>query len=262
MKERLLCDEFPNTISRHIYNSEYTYENREFEFISEFEYKCYEQFLSFKSIYDSLKIAEKDEVIKYWVQQANSDILDEIYFSPSNLKSFDLIEYNESNKDDYNYHELQHTDPYPTFYINYYVLKFRKLIISFLLHEEKCNLNKLQFPNLRNRNFYAQDILDLPITTSVYEGDENEYTWTHYVTVCFFQLLRDSELRRKLSYNNKEYCQMLCNEFNIPFADKIPKIFSTEQMGEIHKVRSLIFPHIDENIITHLEEYIITKRLG
>lgn len=262
MKNRLLSDEFPNYIGKYVYEAEYSYNNREFEFIPDFEHKCLEQFLVFKFIYDCLDIGEKDEVAKHWVRQADNDILEEIYFSPSNLKSFDLIEYHESKIGDYNYHELHNTDPYPTFYINYYVLKFRKLIVSFLLHEEKCNLNKLQFPNLRNRNFYAQDILDLPITTSVYEGDENEYTWTHYVTVCFFQLLRDSELRRKLSYNNKEYCQMLCNEFNIPFADKIPKIFSTEQMGEIHKVRSLIFPRIDENIITHLEEYIITKRLG
>lgn len=261
MKSRLLCDEFPNYIGKYIYNSEYSYNNREFEFIPDFEHKCLEQFLVFKSIYDTLDIGGKDEVTKYWVQQANSDILEEIYFSPSNLKSFNLVEYNESKIDDYNYHELLHTDPNPTFYINYYILKFKKLIIGFLLHEEKFNLDKLQFPNLRNRNFYAQDILDLPITTSVCEGDENQYTWTHYVTACFFQLLRDSELRKKYNYGNKEFCVMLCDEFNIPFAEKLAKVFSTEHMGEIHKVRSLIFPHLDEDMINHLEEYIAKERL-
>jgi hypothetical protein len=261
MKERLLCDEFPDHIGRYIYNSEYSYENREFEFITEFEHKCLEQFQVFKSIYDCLEIAEKDEVIKYWVIQADIDILDEIYFSPKNLKSFDLVEYNEAKESDYNYHELQNTDPYPTFYINYYIIKFKKLIIAFFLHEEKCRLDRLQFPNLTNRNFYAQDILQLPITTSVYEGIENQYNWTHNVTVCFFQLLRDSKLRLKSNYGNKDYCQMLCIEFNIPFADKIPKIFSREQMEEIHKVRSLIFPHIDEDIKNRLEKFIAEEGL-
>lgn len=261
MKSRLLSDEFPNYIGRYIYNSEYSYNNREFEFIPDFEHKCLEQFLVFKSIYDSLDIGEKDEVIKHWVRQVGKDILKEIYFSSGNLKSFDLVEYNESKIGDYNYHELQNTDPYPTFYINYYILKFKKLIIAFFLHEEKCNLDRLQFPNLTNRNFYAQDILQLPITTSVYDGIEIQYNWTHNVTVCFFQLLRDSKLRLKSNYGNKDYCQMLCNEFNIPFADKIPKIFSREQMEEIHKVRSLIFPHIDEDIKNRLEEFIAEEGL-
>ena len=262
MKERLLSDEFPNYIGRYIYNSEYSYNYREFEFIPDFEHKCLEQFLVFKSIYDSLDIGGKDEVSKYWVRQADSDILEEIYFSPKNLKSFDLVEYNEAKEGDYNYQELQNTDPYPTFYINYYILKFRKLIIAFLLHEEKCSLKRLQFPNLTNRNFYAQDILQLPITTSVYGGSENQYNWTHNVTVCFFQLLRDSKLRLKSNYGNKDYCNMLCNEFNIPFADKIPKIFSRDQMEEIHKVRSLIFPHLNEDIKNRLEEFIAEEGLN
>jgi hypothetical protein len=262
MKKRLLGDEFPNYIGRYIYNSEYSYENREFEFINEFEHKCLEQFQVFKSIYDSLEIAEKDEVIKYWVIQADSDILEEIYFSPKNLKSFDLVEYNEAKEGDYNYHELQNTDPYPTFYINYYILKFRKLIIAFLLHEEKCNLDRLQFPNLTNRNFYAQDLLQLPITTSVSDRIENQYRWTHYVTICFFHLLRDSGLRRKFNYENKEYCQMLCNEFNISYKEKLAKIFPDNHYGEIHKVKSLIFPQLDDSIREPLEEYIIKKKLG
>jgi hypothetical protein len=255
----LLSDEFPNSIGAYVYNSDYYYVNREFEYITEFEFKCLEQFNICKSFYESLTIGEKDKVIKYWVKQFDSHFEEEITFSPKHIKEFDLITFYEVTPNDFLYSELEKTDPYPTFYINYYTRKFRFLLINYLLFEQQCNLGALQFANYSKSEFDPKEFLHLPeiILPQELQIEINQSKITQKTIVCFFHLLRDSGLRPKGSYANNRYCQMLCKEFNFNYTEKIAKHFSNPDLSiEIQKVLNLILPVVNEDIKSRIEEYI------
>jgi hypothetical protein len=259
MKNRLLGDEFPSAIANYVYNSEYSYDNREFEYINKFELKCLEQFNVCKSLYESLNIWDKDEVIKYWVNFFDFYSEDEVAFLPKHFKSFNLLSYYSIDSDDSSFHLLVNTDPYPIFYLNYYILKFRTLLINFFLFEEQCNLEALQTLNFVRTEFNPKEFLNLSDNLSDVEA-QNEVILprvTQKTIVCFFQLLRDSEIRQKGPYSNKQYCQILCREFNIPFKVKIAKLFSQTDLDEIIKVKIIILPTLSEDIKTKLENYII-----
>ncbi len=259
MIRRLLSDEYPSSIGAYVYNSDHSYVNREFEYIAEFELKCLEQFNICKSLYESLTIWGKDEVVKYWVKQFDSYFEEEVNFLPKNIKKFDLLTFYEITLIDIRYDELIKTDPYPTFYLNYYILKFRKLLINFFLFEEQCNLEALRISNYVKPEFNPREFLNLPeIILPIELQNENiQSNITQKTIVYFFQLLRDSELRPKGSYSNNEYCRKLCNEFNFPYAVKLVKHFSNPDLSEeLPKVRNLILTNVNEDIKSRIEEYI------
>jgi hypothetical protein len=257
--DKLISDYYPNEIGRFIYDSEQQYINREFEFIKDFEYKCIEQFNICTSLYESLSNWQKDEVIKYWVKQQDSYFEDEMMFSSKNLKKFDVVAFYNVTPGDLNYDELIKNDPYPTFYLNYYILKFRKLLINFFLFEEQCNLEALQISNYVKPEFNPGEFLNLPeINLPIELQDENiQSNITQKTIVYFFQLLRDSELKPKGSYSNNEYCRILCEEFNFTYAVKLAKHFSNPDLSEeLPKVRNSILPNVNEDIRSRIEEYI------
>jgi hypothetical protein len=262
MISRLLSDEFPSEIGTFIHKSEYSYINREFEYIFEFELRCLEQFNICKSLYDSLQVWEKDEVIKYWVKQLDWHFDEEVTFSQLNIKNFDLISFNDLTPKDEQFNELNNTDPYPTFYTHYYILKFKNLLITFFINEEHYNLEKVKSPNYKKQEFNPKEYLNLPDITSPSQI-VNEIilpTWTQKVTVCFFQILRDSHIRPKGLFSNKQYCQLLCQEFNIQYKEKMAKLFSHSQDEEIDKVKIIILPALNNDIKTKLENYLENAR--
>lgn len=260
MIRRLLSDEFPSEIGAYVYNSEYSYINREFEYINKFELRCLEQFNVCKSLYESLEIWEKDEVIKYWVKQYDSYFdEEEIIFSSKNINKFDLVTFYEVDPNDFLYSELENTDPYPTFYLNYYTRKFRFLLINFFLFEEQCNLEALRIADFVRQEFNPNEFLNLPeiILPVEIQNERIQSKITQKTIVCFFHLLRDSEIRRKNSFSNRHYCKLLCDEFNLTFGPKMPKLFSYEDFNQVGVVRSQIFPTLEEDIKTRLENHII-----
>lgn len=257
----LLSDEYPSSIGAYVYNSDYYYVNREFEYIPEFEFKCLEQFNICKSLYESLTIWEKDKVIKYWVKQFDSHFEEEITFSPKYIKEFDLITFHEVDPNDFMYSELENTDPYPTFYLNYYTRKFRFLLINFFLFEEQCSLDELRITDYTRQVFDPREFLNLPdiILPVKFQNEKVKFRITQKTIVCFLHLLRDSELRDKDLISNENYCKLMCKEFKLKFGPKMPKIFSYEHFDQIKLVKSQIFPTLDEDVKIKLEAYIISK---
>ncbi|CAM3921335.1 hypothetical protein [Aquirufa aurantiipilula] len=255
----LLSDEYPSSIGAYVYNSDYYYVNREFEYIPEFEFKCLEQFNICKSLYESLTIWEKDEVVKYWVNQFDSYFEEGLTFLPKNIKKFDLTTFNEVASNHFLYYELKSTDPYPTFYLNYYIRKFRFLIINFFLFEEQCNLESLRITDYARQEFNPKEFLNLPeiFLPVELQNEINQSKITQKTIVCFFHLLRDSELKPKGSFANNEYCRMLCEEFNFQYADKLAKHFSIPDLSiELPKVKKCIFPNLNEDIRSKLETHL------
>lgn len=259
MENRLLSNEYPSSIGAYVYNSDYSYDNREFEYIPKFELKCIEQFNICKSLYESLTIWEKDEVVKYWVEQFDSYFEEESTFSPKNIKKFDLITFYEVDPNDFLYYKLESTDPFPTFYLNYYIRKFRFLLINFFLFEQNCTLEAFQFANYSKPEFDPREFLNLPdiILPVEFKNEKIKSKITQKTIVCFFHLLRDSELRPKGSFSNNEYCQMLCKEFNFQYANKLAKHFSNPDLSiELPKVKNYIFPNLNEDIRSKLETHL------
>lgn len=258
MDNKLLCDEYPSSIGDYVYNSDYYYGNRQFEYLPEFELKCLEQFNICKSYYESLTIWEKDEVIKFWIRKFNSYSEEELTFSPSNINKFDLLAFYEIDLIDIRHEELINTDPYPIFYQHYYILKFKKLLIQFFLFEEQCNLNALQFINYSKPEFDPKEFLNLPelILNGELQNRINQSKITQKTIVYFFQLLRDSKLRPKGSYSNSNYCRKLCEEFNYQYGVKMSKHFSNPDLSEeLLKVKNCIFPDLNEDIRSKLETH-------
>jgi hypothetical protein len=255
----LLSDEYPCSIGAYVYNSDYYYVNREFEYNPEFEFKCLEQFNICKSLYESLTIWEKDKVIKYWAKQFDSHFEEEVTFLPKNIKKFNLTTFHEVEPNDLLYSELENTDPYPTFYLNYYTRKFRFLLINFFLFEEQCNLDELRITDYTRQVFDPREFLNLPeiILTDELQNEINQSKIKQKTIVYFFQLLRDSGLRAKGSYTNKDYCRNLCIEFNFHYTDKLVKHFSNPDLSiELLKVKKCIFPDLSDDVRASLESYL------
>lgn len=82
------------------------------------------------------------------------------------------------------------------------------------------------------------------------------FKWDHSTTLCFFHLLRDSKLRPKGDLTNIDYCRILCDEFEIDYKDRIPKMFDLFHTKKIDKVKYFVLPGLNDELKTQLEEYI------
>jgi hypothetical protein len=87
-------------------------------------------------------------------------------------------------------------------------------------------------------------------------NDSTHFKWDHSTTLCFFHLLRDSGLRPKGHLTNKEYCRILCEEFEIEYKERIPKMFDIFQYKKLDKVKHFVLPSLSDDLRIRLEEYI------
>jgi hypothetical protein len=88
------------------------------------------------------------------------------------------------------------------------------------------------------------------------KNDSSYFKWDHSTTLCFFHLLRDSGLRPKGHLTNKEYCLILCEEFEIEYKEKIPKMFDIFHYKKLDKVKHFVLPSLSDDLRIRLEEYI------
>lgn len=266
MDNRLLSDEYPNSIGGYIHNSEHFYINREFEYIHEFELKCLEKFNLYKSHYESLEIWEKDEVINYWKEQCDWYFEEEVTFSPDNIKKFDLLTFYEIDSNDYRYNELENTDPYPTFYRNYYILKFRKLLINFFFFEEYCNLKSLEIVNYVKPEFNPYEFLDLEMPVGVFPNIEKP-DGLPGVSQKFkghlFWLFNELEIVCNSHSTVKAFCIEQCASFNTEYSDYVRQMCIEMHPSDRLVFKSQVFPYLKPEvrgaIETHLNKLSVRK---
>ena len=86
------------------------------------------------------------------------------------------------------------------------------------------------------------------------------FKWDQPTTLCFFHLLRDSGLRPKGDLTNIEYCRILCDEFEIDYKDRIPKMFEDFHYRKLDKVKLFVLQDLNEDLKNKLEEFISTLR--
>lgn len=260
----LLSKDILREISQHIYDSDILINLSSFEFIEDFEKFLLKEFESFKFIFDKLDLPDKNDVIKFWTSNRGNEFDRYLEYSPDNFKNFDVLDFhNISSEDTIATDSLLSSSPLKIFYPEHYKSKFINLIIYFLLFEEEYIKEVLINPAAKKGKYNPFEWLDLKGKIENNEDKDaitKKLRWTHNTTVCFFHLLRDSGIYPKRSYQNREYCIMLCEVFNIPFKEKIAKIFVNYQLLELYKVQKLILPKLEEQLRIKLEEYILKMK--
>lgn len=259
MIDKLISDYYISSIGDYVSNSEYAYVNREFEYIAEFENKCLKEFNICKSLYGSLSVWEKDEVVKYWNRQFDWYFEEEVTFSPENIKKFDLLTFYEITPNDFRYDEIINSDPYPTFYLNYYILKFRKLLINFFLFEEQCNLEALRISNYVKPEFNPLEYLDLEIPVEV-DSSNNVQDGLLGVSQKFkghlFWLLNELRIKSNSHSTVKAFCLEQCESFNTEYSDYVRQMCKKIHPTDKLVFKSQVFPYLKPEVREAIETYL------